>query len=92
MKRGLLATVFLALSITNVRAGGVDGHELLKNCSTFASPIPLTTYEQGYCLGFVSGASELLILLNETGGRKKGSAYLRRASIIRYWPRRCWAS
>lgn len=66
MKRCLIAAVFLAISFTDVRAAGVDGHELLKNCSSFASPTQLTTYEQGYCLGFVSGAADLIILLNET--------------------------
>lgn len=71
MKRGLLAAVLLVISFTDVRAAGLDGHELLKNCSTFAAPIPLTTYEQGYCLGFVSGAGDLLILLNDTVWQQK---------------------
>jgi hypothetical protein len=66
MKRGLLAATLLAISFTDLRAAGVDGHELLKNCSAFAASKQLTTYEQGYCLGFVSGAGDLIVLLNET--------------------------
>ena len=64
MKRALVAAVLLAASLTSA-GGAIDGHELLRDCRTFASPgARLTTYEQGFCAGFVSGASELTRLLN----------------------------